>query len=487
MGEEASEDQTKLVDDLDVKDEAERLLKEVKITIKEVQETKFYAKLIGQMRNSVIFKQNLKRVLGGNSQLQMVIYALGSMEFNFNPQYQLAIALLLRQDFAEWIGGIEVFDPALSPADIIVLKELGCEVLLINEECHRKVNRPTLFYMPYANYCHFGNLLGSNWRPSQINQMIVLTNRMSRVVSTLKGREIHKETVGYMEAISKYERSRPITPVMLKHSMTSLGIYTMLIHSLTWTCCYPYKSWDLDLFCTDDFCTDEGKVRKRDRSRLLEVLDRVEYLKENKIFDAFEVDSHRNDYRILKDQAEEGFKETFSRKNQNCNYWSEFYGLYRGPRKYRLSSSPPPKGWVKLNISGRGCDEHNSGGFSGICRNERNKQILVYYGCLDNVDKLAANFEALNHGTRLLRKYSPVKNLIVEGANLCLMRWLNRRLDALPRNIKGSKGVLHILKSFKLVSYHVYEEANSDANYLSNKGALSGKKWYQRLSVQKNK
>ncbi|KAK2991675.1 hypothetical protein RJ640_001207 [Escallonia rubra] len=400
----------------------------------------------------------------------MVIYALGSMEFNFNPQYQLqlAIALLLRQDFAEWIGGIEVFDPALSPADIIVLKELGCEVLLINEECHRKVNRPTLFYMPYANYCHFGNLLGSNWRPSQINQMIVLTNRMSRVVSTLKGREIHKETVGYMEAISKYAEE-----VEIKANYPSDA---EAFNDFAW------HFYDVDPLVDMDMLLS-GKVRKRDRSRLLEVLDRVEYLKENKIFDAFEVDSHRNDYRILKDQAEEGFKETFSRKNQNCNYWSEFYGLYRGPRKYRLSSSPPPNGWVKLNISGRGCDEHNSGGFSGICRNERNKQILVYYGCLDNVDKLAANFEALNHGTRLLRKYSPVKNLIVEGANLCLMRWLNRRLDALPRNIKGSKGVLHILKSFKLVSYHVYEEANSDANYLSNKGALSGKKWYQRCSL----
>ncbi|KAK3036396.1 hypothetical protein RJ639_032165 [Escallonia herrerae] len=179
MGQEVSEDQTKLVDDLHVKDEAERLLKEVQLTIKEAQETKFYAKLTRQMRNSVIFKRNLERVLGGNSQLQMVIYALGSMEFSFYSQYQLAIALRLRQDFAEWIGGIEVFDPRL---------------------------------FPRRHYCTKG---------------------------------------------------------------------------------VRYKSWDLDLF----FCTDEGKVRPRDRLQLLEVLHLVECLKEIKVFYAFEVDSDESDQR----------------------------------------------------------------------------------------------------------------------------------------------------------------------------------------------
>ncbi|KAK3043036.1 hypothetical protein RJ639_002604 [Escallonia herrerae] len=476
MGEEVSEDQTKLVDDLDVKDEAERLLKEVEVTIKEVQETKFYAKLTRQMRNSVIFKRNLERVLGGNSQLQMVIYALGSMEFSFDSQYQLAIAILLRQDFAEWIGGIEVFDPRLSPADIIVLKELGCEVLLINEECQRKVNGPTLFFMPYAVICLVGNLLGSNWCPSQINQMIVLTNRMSDTVPMLKRSKIYKDTLGYMKAISKYAKEVEI------NANYGPGVANVFYD-------FAWHFYDVDPLVDMDMLLC-GKVRQRDRLRLLEMLDFVEYLKENKIFDAFEVDTdeldQRYDYRFLKDLVEERFKEAFSRKKiyQDCDDWSSFYGVYRGPRKYRMSSRPPPKGWVKLNISGRGCDEHNPGGFSGICRNERNEQILVFYGCLENVDKLDADVAALKHGMRLLRKYSPVKNLIVEGDNLCLMRWLNRRLDAPPRKVQGSKEILHILKSFKLVSYHVYEEANSDANYLSNKGALSGNRWYGWCSLK---
>ncbi|KAK2992905.1 hypothetical protein RJ640_024059 [Escallonia rubra] len=476
MGQEVSEDQTKLVDDLDVKDEAERLLKEVEVTIKEVQETKFYAKLTRQMRNKVIFKRNLERVLGGNSQLQMVIYALGSMEFNFDSQYQLAIALLLRQDFAEWIGGIEVFDPRLSPADIIALNELGCEVLLINEYCTRKVNRPTLFFMPYTVLCLVGNLLGSNWCPSQINQMIVLTNRISDTVPMLKRSKKFKDTLGYMKAISKYAKE-----VQIKANYGSS--VANVFYDFAWHFYDVDPPVDMDML----LC---GKVRRRGRSQLLEVLHLVECLKENKVFDAFEVDSdesdERDDYRTLKDLAEESFNEAFSRKKiyQDRNDWSYFYGVYRGPRKYRLSSSPPPKGWVKLNISGRGCDEHNRGGFSGICRNEHNEQILVYYGCLENVDKLAADVEALKHGMRLLRKYSPVKNLIVEGDNLCLMRWLNRRLDAPPRKVQGSKEILRILKSFKLVSYHVYEEANSDANYLSNKGALSGNKWYGWCSLK---
>ncbi|XVF46718.1 hypothetical protein PTKIN_Ptkin03bG0050600 [Pterospermum kingtungense] len=61
----------------------------------------------------------------------------------------------------------------------MVLKELGCTVLSVNEDCKRRVERPTLFFMPYVPSHLESNLLEANWSPSNINHVILFTNRMS--------------------------------------------------------------------------------------------------------------------------------------------------------------------------------------------------------------------------------------------------------------------------------------------------------------------
>ncbi|EOY13674.1 Sensitivity to red light reduced 1 [Theobroma cacao] len=143
----------------------------------------------------------------------MVIYALGSLEEGKSSKYQLAIALLLQQDFFNWITSIEVFDPVLSPTDIIVLEKLGCTVLTVNEDCERRVERPTLFFMPYVPKNLIGNLLEANWSPSNIHQVILLTNKMSTSLEHYQDllqegerysdRISFKERMEYLEAIQK--------------------------------------------------------------------------------------------------------------------------------------------------------------------------------------------------------------------------------------------------------------------------------------------
>ncbi|XP_021288815.1 SRR1-like protein [Herrania umbratica] len=143
----------------------------------------------------------------------MVIYALGSLEEGKSSKYQLAIALLLQQDFFNWITSIEVFDPVLSPTDIIVLKKLGCTVLTVDEDCERRVERPTLFFMPYVPNYLIGNLLEANWSPSNIHQVILLTNKMSKSLEYYQvllqegerysDRISFKERLEYLEGIQK--------------------------------------------------------------------------------------------------------------------------------------------------------------------------------------------------------------------------------------------------------------------------------------------
>ncbi|KAJ8557364.1 hypothetical protein K7X08_002989 [Anisodus acutangulus] len=64
----------------------------------------------------------------------------------------------------------------MSPADIIVFKELGLKVLTVDENCKRKAQKPTMFYMPCPYYYLIGNLLGANWSSSCLNQTFLLTN-----------------------------------------------------------------------------------------------------------------------------------------------------------------------------------------------------------------------------------------------------------------------------------------------------------------------
>ncbi|KAM3359853.1 hypothetical protein P3S68_019564 [Capsicum galapagoense] len=148
--------------DFHVKDEAKRLLKEIELMMKNVENSEFYAGMRLDIKQNKTIQKHLFRILGSHSHVQVVVYALGSIEYSFSSQFQLAVVLLLKRDFSNWIGNIEIYDPVLSPADIIVFKELDLEVLTVDENCKRKAGTPTMFYMPNPYPDLFGNLLGAN-------------------------------------------------------------------------------------------------------------------------------------------------------------------------------------------------------------------------------------------------------------------------------------------------------------------------------------
>ncbi|WRX28759.1 SRR1-like domain - like 3, partial [Theobroma cacao] len=197
----------------DMEEESKKILQEMETISREVQESKFYSELHKQIKSEE-FQSQLTRVLASHSRdVPMVIYALGSLEEGNSSKYQLAVALLLQQDFFNWITSIEVFDPVLSPTDIIVLEKLGCTVLTVNEDCKRRVERPTLFFMPYVSTDLTGNLLEANWSPPNINQVILLTNKLSKSLEhyqvPLREGERYADRISfvvrmeYLEAIQK--------------------------------------------------------------------------------------------------------------------------------------------------------------------------------------------------------------------------------------------------------------------------------------------
>ncbi|KAH0711765.1 hypothetical protein KY289_007724 [Solanum tuberosum] len=171
--------------DFHIKDEADRLLKEIELVKKNVENSEFYTGMHLDLKQNKTIQKHFFRLLGSHSHVQVVIYGLGSIEYSFSSQFQLAVALLLKRDFFNWIGNIEIYDPCLSPADIIVFEKLDLKVPTIDENCKRRVQRPTMSYMPYPHCYLIGNLLGANWSSSCLSQIYLLTNSFRSTLSDM--------------------------------------------------------------------------------------------------------------------------------------------------------------------------------------------------------------------------------------------------------------------------------------------------------------
>lgn len=132
-------------------EELPRLQYEMKITMTKLRESEHYKKFRDQLHDNHLLKNEISRRLRSMGQVQMVIYGLGSLEYNFDSHYQLALVLLLKEEINMLrIGEIQVFDPVITPVDAAFMRSLGCTVLSVNEYARRRVEKPTIFFMPFA-------------------------------------------------------------------------------------------------------------------------------------------------------------------------------------------------------------------------------------------------------------------------------------------------------------------------------------------------
>lgn len=187
--------------DFHINDEAKRMLKEIELVKKNVENSELYAGMCLNLKQNKTIQKHFFRLLGGHSHVQVVIYGLGSTEYSFSSQFQLAVVLLLKRDFPNWIGNIEIYDPCMSAADIIFFEKLGLEVLTNDENCKRRAQRPTMFYMPNPCWYLIGNLLGANWSSSCLNKIFVLTNSFSYTLTNAPRCSTSLETVIRLERI----------------------------------------------------------------------------------------------------------------------------------------------------------------------------------------------------------------------------------------------------------------------------------------------
>ncbi|GFY83218.1 hypothetical protein Acr_02g0014580 [Actinidia rufa] len=364
--------------DVNVEDEARRLKKEMEITIQVLQKSKFYSDFVGQLRDNWILQSNTRRVLGDSSSMQMVIYGLGSLEYNY-----------------------------MSPADCKVMGTLGCSILTINEHCKRyRLRNRRCSILPYLRRDFVGNLLEANWCPVRLNQMIVLSNSFEHI------RESCRETPTMTESDDMYvydcERERVEYIEAIKNHTTELKIdipvywYYGIFRGFAW----HFFDLDMDVDTENLLPGDPPKDIRLQLRRLNDKLNR-----------------HPRDYRHLK----------------------------------------------KLNFSGKGTG-HGPAGFGGIFRDEHKNCLVMYSGHLGEVDSVVANAEALRQGLRCLQFMSPVRKLIVEGDELNVIRWVNAGPDPPLSIAEVLFEISTSLVGIETLIHYVYEEANSSAVELAQRG-----------------
>ncbi|KAK9804296.1 hypothetical protein WJX72_005343 [[Myrmecia] bisecta] len=107
----------------------------------------------------------------------LVVYGLGSLEvpgIGRTARYQLALALLLREQLAPACAPTQLYDPVFTEIDIKVLDALGCKVMDTNEDGRLQLMGRTLLYMPHCGQELTNNVLDAHW--STLQDLAILGN-----------------------------------------------------------------------------------------------------------------------------------------------------------------------------------------------------------------------------------------------------------------------------------------------------------------------
>ncbi|TVU15979.1 hypothetical protein EJB05_39525, partial [Eragrostis curvula] len=351
--------------------EAESIVKEVHETMIDVRSSSLYTKFIDHMKENPSIRDRISSMLGDNECMELVIYGPGSFEFDVGSQFQLAFILLLKEAKIFPVGDIEIYDPALSPADVKACFDLGIRVLLVNEQCRRSVEKPTLFFVPGLALA--ANVMETNFYPKQLNKMIIVS-------------------YGFKE-----------NGKSISHAVENMNYGDAYVGSLAF-----------------------------ERNRFMWAS--MDYIHEVIVMEKFDKKlwalSGLNHVASLRIQLEERISRPFNEdqcdcKDDNPRFWGQVF-RHRLPAMNRTTWSPPPKGWIKLNFHGIGCSQDYPACIGGILHND-NGEVLSYYAApIGEVDQIMASCKALERGLELMVKHhEPVRKLIIEGDNLTVIRWFN--------------------------------------------------------------
>ncbi|KAF8935319.1 hypothetical protein BGZ47_009987 [Haplosporangium gracile] len=110
--------------------------------------------------------------------VDMICYGIGSIESSRNAQFQLAMALCLKE-ILQLPGTVSIFDPIMTSYDCQLVKHLGMKVLTGDGRSRQPVEVKTLYYMPHCPKGLYSLILETNWSRKCLDNLAILGNRFT--------------------------------------------------------------------------------------------------------------------------------------------------------------------------------------------------------------------------------------------------------------------------------------------------------------------
>ncbi|KAI8643050.1 SRR1-domain-containing protein [Parasitella parasitica] len=168
------------------KDSDDWSIDDISLNLKQRKETlinsRFYKDLL------VIFEVHLMKT----KPQDIVCYGIGSMQKSKNAQYQLVLALLLRE-MLEITGTMYIFDPVMTTLDEELCQLHKVEIIKENENGKRLAEKPTLFFMPHCGRGLYSNTLSANWNKEHLPNVTIIGNRFDMYVGSQLEKDLRRE------------------------------------------------------------------------------------------------------------------------------------------------------------------------------------------------------------------------------------------------------------------------------------------------------
>ncbi|KAI0231011.1 SRR1-like protein [Lamellibrachia satsuma] len=136
---------------------------------------------------------------GSDTMKELVCYGIGNFATSLIARYQLALFLIFRDELKVPAEDTYIYDPLLMSIEMSTLEELGCQQMALNEEGKRRVNVPTMFYMPHCGKALYNNLLWANWQPELLSLLTIVGNSFQHMLDSTPRRTLATEAAYVME------------------------------------------------------------------------------------------------------------------------------------------------------------------------------------------------------------------------------------------------------------------------------------------------
>ncbi|XP_024939348.1 SRR1-like protein isoform X1 [Cephus cinctus] len=153
--------------------DTEAVLSKVRSTVDEIAVSPYMKVVLDGLNKSLA-------ILDIQEISEILCYGLGNFSEHSSPKYQLALVLALKELYG---ANVSLYDPIFYSKEIEILRSLGLQVILSNEEGKRCIgDKFTIVYMPHCAKQLTNNFLFANWSALQLNNCLVWSNSFSDLV-----------------------------------------------------------------------------------------------------------------------------------------------------------------------------------------------------------------------------------------------------------------------------------------------------------------